>query len=200
VTGLPKNFSEDPIAQFSRWFKEAETCQALEQANAMCLSTMDLDGFPDGRMVLLKGFDARGFVFYTNFHSVKGRSLQALPRAALTFFWDPLHRQVRIQGDVAPVKDAEADAYWASRPRISQISAWASRQSEPMDRLGVLIKRLQEYRKKFGTGVVPRPPHWSGFRVAPRKIEFWRARRGRLHERFLYQKKESRWIASRLFP
>src|SRR5579864_9474514 len=134
----------DPIAQFSAWFEEAKRSRAVEQANAMCLSTIDTDGFPDGRMVLLKQFDERGFVFYTNLRSVKGKALAARPKAALTFYWEPLKRQVRVQGTTALVSNEEADAYWATRPRLAQIGAWASLQSEPLDRNRTLIKRLGE--------------------------------------------------------
>ena len=197
---LPKNFSENPLDQFNRWFDDAKNCPAILQANAMCLSTVNSDGFPDGRMVLLKGFDARGFVFFTNLNSVKGKSLAKTPRAALTFHWDPLARQVRLQGATEPVTDAEADAYWVTRPRISQIGAWASLQSEVLDRNRTFIKRLSEYAVKFGTAKVPRPPNWTGIRLVPHKIEFWRARRGRLHERFLYALKGAQWTAARLYP
>lgn len=200
IDSLPKNFSPDPIEQFGRWFNEAKACPAILQANAMCLSTIDLNGYPDGRMVLLKGFDARGFVFYTNFGSVKGQSISKVPRSALTFHWDPLKRQVRVQGDTHRVSDAEADAYWASRPRLSQIGGWASLQSQTLDRNRTFIKRLGEMALKFGTGLVPRPPHWSGLRVIPKKIEFWRERRGRLHERFLYERATSGWAVRRLYP
>jgi pyridoxamine 5'-phosphate oxidase len=200
MTILPKNFSPDPIVQFASWFEEAKACPAILQANAMCLSTVDLDGFPDGRMVLLKGFDARGFVFYTNLNSVKGQSLARMPKAALTFHWDPLARQIRIQGTTEPVADAEADAYWATRPRISQIGAWASLQSDPLDRNRTFIKRLAEATLRFGAGKVPRPPHWSGLRVVPQKMEFWRSRRGRLHERFQYVRDGGQWTPTRLYP
>jgi pyridoxamine 5'-phosphate oxidase len=200
VSVLPRNFSSDPIEQFGRWFDDAKACKAVLQANAMCLSTLDPDGFPDGRMVLLKGFDARGFIFYTNLESVKGRSLAAHAKAALTFHWDPLARQVRIQGTAERVSDAEADAYWTTRPRLAQIGAWASLQSQTLDRNRTFIKRLSEFAVQFGTGAVPRPPHWSGVRVIPTKIEFWRARRGRLHERFLYRQDGSQWQVERLYP
>ncbi|HVO33584.1 MAG TPA: pyridoxamine 5'-phosphate oxidase [Elusimicrobiota bacterium] len=192
--------ADDPMVQFGVWYKEAEKCKAIEQANAMCLATIDPDGFPDGRMVLMKGFDARGFVFYTNLKSLKGRSLAQLPKAALIFHWDPLKTQIRIQGATDIVPDAEADAYWKTRPRISQIGAWASLQSEPLDSNRTFIKRLSEYALKFGVSAVPRPPHWSGYRLKPVKIEFWRARRGRLHERILYTRQGPSWNVARLYP
>lgn len=190
----------DPIAQFSAWFAEAKACKDIEQANAMCVSTIGLDGYPDARMVLLKGHDQRGFVFYTNLQSVKGRSLAKIPRAALTFHWDPLKRQIRIQGDTEIVTDAEADAYWKTRPRISQIGAWASEQSQPLPSNWEFIKRLSSYAKKFGTAPIPRPSHWSGVRVKPIRIEFWRQRRGRLHERFIYLPEGEKWVTSRRYP
>ena len=190
----------DPIAQFSRWFADAKACKAILQANAMCVSTIDLNGFPDGRMLLLKGFDEKGFVFYTNHNSVKGQSLAKNPKASLTFHWDPLKRQIRIQGTTSLVTDAEADAYWKTRPRISQIGAWASIQSEPLDSNRTFIKRLADYALKFGVAPVPRPPYWTGVRVHPIKIEFWRERRGRLHERILYTRKDNGWNIVRLYP
>ena len=191
---------DNPFAQFAAWYQEAQKCKTIEQANAVCLSTTDLDRYPDGRMVLLKQFDERGFVFYTNYHSVKGRSLAAAPRAALTFYWEPLDQQVRIQGTTEFLTNEESDAYWATRPRLSQIGAWASLQSQPLDRNRTFIKRLSEYALKFGTGSVPRPPNWGGIRLKPRKIEFWRARRGRLHERFLYTLSRGQWAVQRLYP
>jgi len=191
---------ENPITQFAAWFEDAKACKAILQANAMCLSTIGLDGFPDGRMVLLKRFDAQGFVFYTNLNSVKGRSLAAIPRSALTFHWDPLKRQVRIQGTTEPVTPQEADAYWVTRPRLAQIGAWASLQSEPLDRNRTFIKRLAEYAAKFGIAPIPRPPCWTGLRVKPHKIEFWRQRRGRLHERILYLRGAKEWQVMRLYP
>lgn len=190
----------DPIAQFAAWFEEARRCPSIEQPDAVCLSTVDPQGFPDGRMMLLKHFDPRGFVFYTNLNSVKGKSLAAVPKAALTFHWDPLKRQVRVQGTTRRISDAEADAYWATRPRLSQIGAWASLQSEPLERNRAFIKRLGECALRFGTGPIPRPPHWTGIRVQPFKIEFWRARRGRLHERFSYLKTGDTWRVTRLYP
>ena len=197
---LPSSFSADPIEQFRRWFTDAGACPAIRHANAACLSTIDLDGFPDGRMVLLKSFDARGFVFFTNLNSAKGRSLKAVPRAALTFYWEPLKRQARIQGTAEPITDDEADAYWKTRPRLSQIGAWASDQSATLDRLGTFVQRLKETAKQFGTAPIVRPPYWTGLRIIPKKIEFWRERRGRLHERFVYKKQDETWVVSRLFP
>ena len=201
MSALPVNFSSDPIEQFNHWFEDAKACPAVRQANAACLSTLDVDGYPDGRMVLLKQHDARGFVFFTNLESVKGRSLSAVPRASLTFYWEPLNRQIRIQGNVERVCDDEADAYWSTRPRLSQLGAWASQQSAPLDRLRTFIQRLRAAEQRFGKEKVSRPPYWTGLRIVPHKIEFWRSRRGRLHERFIYRKqKKFTWIPGRLYP
>jgi len=198
--GLPRNFSSNPFEQFERWFAEAEACPAVLQANAMCLSTVTPEGYPDGRMVLLKGRDTRGFVFYTNLESTKGQSLAAVARAALTFHWDPLKRQIRIQGDSQKVTEEEADAYWKTRPRLSQIGGWASDQSRPLANHRTFIERLSQVAKKFENVDVPRPAHWTGLRVIPKRIEFWRERRGRLHERIVYVRDAKAWSTLRLYP
>jgi pyridoxamine 5'-phosphate oxidase len=191
----------NPIAQFQEWFDQAKSHPKIRFAEAMCLSTIDPDGFPDGRIVLLRGLDERGFIFYTNFHSAKGRALKANPNAALTFHWAPLDFQVRIQGSAEIVSDKEADAYFSARPRESQIGAWASDQSEPLDSRETLISRFKKFEKEFAHSEVPRPAHWSGFRVVPRKIEFWINGEYRLHDRFLYVKsKDGKWQLSRLYP
>jgi pyridoxamine 5'-phosphate oxidase len=191
----------DPVEQFARWFDAAKRCQAIEDATAMCLSTVDLAGFPDGRMVLLKEFDARGFVFYTNLQSVKGRSLKKTPRAALTFYWEPLKRQVRIQGKTEKVSDEEADVYWRTRPRLSQLGAWASKQSEPLTSRAVLVKEVAKLALKFGIGTIPRPPYWTGVRVIPRKMEFWEAGLNRLHDRLQYVRSDKGgWTPRRVYP
>lgn len=193
--------ADDPVVQFERWFKDAKGDREILDATAMCLSTVDPEGYPDARWVLLKEFDERGFVFYTNTRSMKGRSLEKTPRAALTFYWDRQERQVRIQGDVSPVSDAEAESYFATRPRLSQLGAWASQQSEPLDSNADLIKEAAAIAAQYGTGPVPRPPHWSGYRVAPRKIEFWQGRPNRLHDRFQYARQpDGAWTITRLYP
>jgi pyridoxamine 5'-phosphate oxidase len=191
----------DPLALFADWLAAASRSEPSD-ANAMTLATVDGDGLPDARTVLLKGFDEAGFVFYTNLQSAKGRELAASPRAALLFHWKSLRRQVRIRGVVSPASDPEADAYFATRARASQIGAWASDQSRPMKDALELEKAVAAYGLKFGLGKVPRPPHWSGFRVTPMAMEFWRARRFRLHERILFSRPDpaAAWSVTALFP
>ena len=190
---------DDPFALFSEWLREAGAREPNDP-NAMALATADADGAPDVRMVLLKDVDTDGFVFYTNLESAKGRQLADNPRAALLFHWKSLRRQVRVRGSVAPVTAAEADAYFATRARASQLGAWASSQSRPLpDRLA-LEKRIAETGLRFGLGKVERPPHWSGFRLTPSVIEFWRDRPFRLHERLVFARAEGGWTTERLYP
>lgn len=196
---LPED--KDPIRLFGDWFEEAQKSEPNDP-NSMILATVGADGMPNARMVLLKGFDRRGFVFYTNTESAKGRELAGSGKAALVFHWKSLRRQVRIQGTVAAVTPEEADSYFATRDRGSQIGAWASEQSRPMpDRLA-LEKRVAEFGLKFGIRRPPRPPHWSGYRITPLTMEFWRDRPFRLHERLAYTRgaADQPWSVARLYP
>jgi pyridoxamine 5'-phosphate oxidase len=195
----------DPFALFADWLAAA-VAKEPRDANAMTLATADAAGWPDARMVLLKDVSEGGFGFYTNLESAKGRQLGENPRAALVFHWKSLGRQVRAKGTIAPVSAEEADAYFASRARDSRIGAWASDQSRPMDGplggQGALVKRVAEFTAKFGLGEIPRPPHWSGFRLTPLRIEFWRERPFRLHERRAFERATpgEAWGLSRLYP
>jgi len=196
---LPAITERDPIALFAVWLEEALKREPND-ANAMTLATVDATGMPDARMVLLKGVDAAGFTFFTNVESAKGRELLAHPKAALVFHWKSLRRQVRVRGEVAPVTAEEADAYFATRARSAQIGAWASDQSRELpDRLA-FERRIAEMGLRFGIGAVPRPPHWSGFRLAPASVEFWRDRPFRLHERVLFERAGETWTTRRLYP
>jgi pyridoxamine 5'-phosphate oxidase len=189
----------EPIALFSEWLADAEKSEPNDP-NATALATVDADGLPDVRMVLLKGYGERGFVFYTNFESAKGTELLGNPKAAMCFHWKSLRRQVRVRGPVETVTDAEADAYYASRPRGSRIGAWASKQSRPLESKLALEKAVAEYTLKYPLGDIPRPPHWSGFRIVPSQIEFWHDRPFRLHERIVFMREGDGWGKARLYP
>lgn len=192
---------ENPMGRFLQWFDDAKGVCSLEQAQTMCLSTVDLDGRPDGRLVLLKGADEKGFVFYTNLESPKAVSLRALAQAALTFDWTQLQRQVRVQGEVERVSDAEADAYFASRPHASRLGAWASRQSQDLPSRAELYREVMKYGLQFAGRSMPRPPWWGGFRVKPSKVEFWEKRPFRLHRRQEFVRGEGGdWRMRELFP
>lgn len=191
---------DNPFTLFGTWFDEAAASEPNDPT-AMALATVGADGMPSNRMVLLKGYDEQGFVFYTNLGSQKAHELVAHPKAALLFHWKSLQRQIRIQGTVSPVSAAEADAYYASRARDSRIGAWASKQSQPMEGRWELEKRVAAYALKFAVGDIPRPEFWSGFRIAPQIMEFWKAGAFRLHERVRLERNEDgTWRQSPLFP
>jgi pyridoxamine 5'-phosphate oxidase len=189
----------NPFGVFAEWLKAAEAAEPNDP-NAMSLATVDPDGMPNVRTVLLKGYDADGFVFYTNYESAKGRELLASRKAALNFHWKSLGRQVRIRGAIEPVTPAEADAYFASRPRGSRVGAWASQQSRPLESRFALEKAVAAYTAKFAIGEIPRPDYWSGFRLTPREIEFWSAGTFRLHDRVVYRRAGEGWEKTRLYP
>ena len=189
----------DPIARFRRWYAAARSA-GMKQPDAMTLATVGAGGRPSARMVLLKGADRSGFVFYTNGRSRKGRELAANPRTALVLHWDPIGRQVRIEGPARRVSDAEADAYWATRPRASQLAALASDQSAPVTTRAQLMARFRALDRTYCDRPVPRPPHWTGYRVVPESIEFWTHRDHRLHDRELFTRTRGGWKCSRLQP
>jgi pyridoxamine 5'-phosphate oxidase len=189
---------KDPLAQFARWFQEAVDAN-LPLPNAMTLATVTPQGAPDARVVLLKGVENEGFVFYTNYLSRKGCELEANPAACLVFFWTELERQVRIEGTIEKVPERESDAYFATRPLGARLSAWASAQSETVPSRETLESALQQAEERFGEDP-PRPPHWGGYRLVPAAIEFWQGRENRLHDRLLYRRKDGAWAIERLAP
>jgi pyridoxamine 5'-phosphate oxidase len=193
--------AEEPLRLFAQWFEEAKRAEPADP-NAMALATVGADGLPNVRMVLLKGFDARGFVFYTNETSQKGRELAANPQAATVFHWKSLQRQVRLRGPVTLVSDREADAYYESRPRLSQIGAWASKQSHPLESRLAFEKAVAYYTAKYMAGTVPRPSYWRGYCLQPSTIEFWHDRPFRLHDRIVFTRTspDAPWTKTRLYP
>ena len=201
LTGGDFTEAEEPFRLFAAWFAEAKKAEPVNP-DAMAIATIDEAGLPNVRMVLLKGFDERGFVFYTNLGSVKAHELDGAPKAALTFYWKTLQRQVRVRGNVEPVSAEEADAYFASRSRMAQIGAWASKQSSPLESRMAFEKAIARYTAKFAIGTVPRPPFWSGYRVMPQEIEFWQERLYRLHDRIAFTRADptALWSKTRLYP
>ena len=201
LTGGDFTEAEEPFRLFAAWFAEAKKAEPVNP-DAMAIATIDEAGLPNVRMVLLKGFDERGFVFYTNLGSVKAHELDGAPKAALTFYWKTLQRQVRARGAVEPVSKDEADAYFATRSRMAQIGAWASKQSSPLESRMAFEKAIARYTAKFAIGTVPRPPFWSGYRVMPQEIEFWQERLYRLHDRIAFTRADptAPWSKTRLYP
>jgi pyridoxamine 5'-phosphate oxidase len=191
----------EPLRLFAAWFAEAKRAEPVNP-DAMTLATVDADGLPNARMVLLKGFDERGFVFYTNLGSTKSHELAAASKAALTFYWKSLQRQVRLRGDVEPVSAEEADTYFATRSRMAQIGAWASKQSTALESRLAFEKAVARFTAKFAIGAVPRPPYWSGYRVKPYEIEFWQEQPFRLHDRIVFRRADANapWSKTRLYP
>jgi pyridoxamine 5'-phosphate oxidase len=201
LTGGDFTEAGEPFRLFGAWFAEAKQAEPVNP-DAMAVATVDAGGLPNVRMVLLKGFDENGFVFYTNLGSVKAHELDAAPKAALTFYWKLLQRQVRARGSVEPVSAEEADAYFATRSRMAQIGAWASKQSAPLESRMAFEKAIALNTAKFGIGTVPRPPFWSGYRVVPQEIEFWQERLYRLHDRIVFKRDGAAgpWTKTRLYP
>jgi pyridoxamine 5'-phosphate oxidase len=200
LTGGDFTEAAEPWRLFAAWFEEAKRAEPVNP-DAMAVATVDGSGLPNVRMVLLKGFDERGFVFYTNLGSVKAAELDGAPKAALTFYWKALARQVRARGTVEPVSAEEADAYFATRSRMAQIGAWASKQSAALESRMAFEKAIAMYTAKFALGAVPRPPFWSGYRIVPAEIEFWQERLFRLHDRIMFRRSDAgAWSKTRLYP
>lgn len=201
LTGGDFTAADEPWRLFAAWFAEAKRAEPVNP-DAMAVATVDGSGLPNVRMVLLKGFDVRGFVFYTNLGSVKAHELDDAPKAALTFYWKALQRQVRARGNVEAVSAEEADAYFATRSRMAQIGAWASKQSAPLESRMAFEKAITRFTAKFGIGTVPRPAFWSGYRIVPQEIEFWQERQFRLHDRIVFRRADpaALWTKTRLYP
>jgi pyridoxamine 5'-phosphate oxidase len=200
-TGISQDtVASDPFEQFRQWWALAQEQSGMQEPTGMCLSTVGNDGRPSSRIVLLKHWDRRGFVFFSNYTSRKGRELHDNPFAALLFWWDKLRRQIRVEGRVARIPDRESDAYFASRPRGSQLGAWASQQSRSLDSRETLSRRVEELDREFGDGPIPRPPHWGGYRLVPDYLEFWDDGAYRLHDRITYEKRGESWQLDRLYP
>jgi len=201
LTGGDFTEADEPVRLFAAWFAEAKRAEPVNP-DAMALATVGPDGMPNARMVLMKGFDERGFVFYTNVDSIKGHELEAAPKAALTFYWRSLQRQVRARGAVEPVSKEEADSYFATRSRMAQIGGWSSKQSSPLESRLAFEKAIALNTAKFGVGTVPRPPFWSGYRIVPKEIEFWQERLYRLHDRIAFTRGHpgTPWTKTRLYP
>lgn len=194
-----EHVGDDPLVFFAKWFMEAQAAEVLE-VNAMTLATVDEQHKPHARIVLLKGLDEQGFVFYTNYDSAKGHQLDACPHAAIVFFWQELERQVRIEGTVARVSEDESDAYFNSRPEGSKLGAWASPQSQMISDRSVLDTNYEAYKAQFANADIPRPKHWGGYRVIPKKIEFWQGRSSRMHDRIVFERNGSNWLSYRVAP
>jgi pyridoxamine 5'-phosphate oxidase len=191
---------ESPFQLFDKWFKEAKKNKNIQEPEAMSLATATKDGVPSNRMVLLKDYDEKGFVFYTNLESRKGGELQQNPKASLCFYWEAVGRQIRVEGDVTPVSLEEADAYFNSRHLQSRIGAWASKQSRPLESRSALLAKVAEYTAKMAIGKVERPPYWSGFRIIPNRIEFWQKGDFRIHNRTSYSLNDGKWECGLLYP
>lgn len=197
----PRETPKEPLSLFDAWHGDAIAHAGIQYADAACLSTVDAAGWPDGRMVIVHAVEAAGFTLFTDDRSPKARALAAHPRAALTFYWGPLERQVRLQGRVERASNEEADAYFAGRPRRSRVTAWASAQSQPIDDHAALVAATERWDAEFeGQDVIPRPPHWQAYRLVPHRIEFWQARARRLHDRLLYTRDADAWQRARLAP
>jgi pyridoxamine 5'-phosphate oxidase len=197
---IPSEVPDNPFSLFEKWLIIAKSCPEIRDYNAMCLSTVGEDGAPSARMVLLKGVSDASFVFYTNERSRKGRELTKLPKAALTFFWDPLRAQVRVRGTTEAVSVEESDSYFQTRSRKSQLSAWASAQSETLLNRELLQEKFKQAEQKFQGSPVTRPPYWHGYRVIPSEIEFWKEGEGRIHDRLCYTLSDGYWSSRLLYP